>query len=204
MPRHKDVFRGKPAFKLGVASTIVATLFFVFDGPESNAQTQTANELIVELGQRTTAVESLGALERAAARIVYVESVALLSHFGDWPERDAGWVPDTPKYFYDVHKIADRFPADLAAIRRTAARPGVFSDEERERFTSLIGETELLIEDSQTYYGLLAAEDFDLASAYFRDSIMARYESIEAGSYTLRSGVLRDISRISRLARNSE
>ena len=171
--------------------------------PAATAQEQDAKSLLIELRQRHNAMAALNSLERLAARIVHIESLATLSEHGEWPEELANWPQDadTTSFVYSVNLVYERFKPELAALRRTASRPGNFSNEERVRFASLVNDLELLIEESQTHYDLLAVGQINEANLFFRDYIRAPYQSIVQGSYTIGSGITRDISRIGLAAR---
>ncbi|MFC6636672.1 hypothetical protein [Sulfitobacter sediminilitoris] len=181
-----------------------AALSWALIAPAAFSQEQNAKSLIAELGRRHTAVASLNSLERLAARIVYIESIGMLSEHGDWAEEQANWPENaaTTTFVYSVKNIYGRFKPELAALRRTASRSGIFSDDEHERFASLVDELELLIEESQTFYDLLAAGQTSEANLFFRDNIRAPYLGIVQGSYTIGSGVSRDISRIGLAAKS--
>ncbi|NEK24773.1 hypothetical protein GV827_20580, partial [Sulfitobacter sp. JBTF-M27] len=168
-----------------------AALSWALIAPAAFSQEQNAKSLIAELGRRHTAVASLNSLERLAARIVYIESIGMLSEHGDWAEEQANWPENaaTTTFVYSVKNIYGRFKPELAALRRTASRSGIFSDDEHERFASLVDELELLIEESQTFYDLLAAGQTSEANLFFRDNIRAPYLGIVQGSYTIGSGV---------------
>ena len=80
----------------------------------------------------------------------------------------------------------------------------MFTSDELERFDRLVAELQDLIAGSQSFYALLAAGEIPAASEYFRDVTRTQYFSITAGSYTLFSGVSREIDRLGRLGRNIE
>ena len=65
---------------------LVAAVVMTLLAQGAVAQQQDAKSLLAELSDRNTAAEIIGSIERIAARIVYVESVALVSELGDWPE----------------------------------------------------------------------------------------------------------------------
>lgn len=184
----------------------------VVAAPVAKAQEETAKDLIVALERRSDAVETIGNLERLASRILYVQSVALLSHYGGWPgEGDAGWHGENaifsgeiPKFFYDVENIQSRFTPEIITLRRNGNRPGVFTEEELAQFSRLIDELENLIEGSQGFYELLKDRRVEDANEFFREDVRLHYSNITSGSYTLQSGVSRDIDRIIRLSRSVE
>jgi hypothetical protein len=186
-----------------VCRHIGAALIWLLFVPLASAQEDSAAALLAELGNRQTAMESIQSLERLAARIVHVESLALLSRYGDWPEEEAGWGGnfDIPKFVYDVRNIYFRFTSEVPPLRRVAARQGVFSDDERARFLELLDDLDLLVEDSRAYYDLLVAGNFAEANEFFCAKIRAPYRRIVDGSYTIGLGISRDISRIGLQAR---
>ena len=184
----------------------------VVAAPVARAQGETAKDLIVALERRSDAIETIGSLERLASRGFYVQSVALLAHYGGWPgEGDAGWRGENaifsgeiPKFFYDVKNIHPRLTPEIIALRRNANRPGVFTEEELEQFSRLIDELEKLIEGTKDYYELLKDGRVEAASEFIRGNVRLHYSNITSGSYTLQSGVSRDIDRIIRLSRSVE
>jgi hypothetical protein len=177
---------------------LVAAVVMVFLAPCAVAQQQDAKSLLAELGNRKTASQVIGSIERIAARIVYVETVALMSEHGKWPEELSNWPEDAEasKNVYDVKNLYSRMTPELVAIKRMASQGGVYAASETELLASMLGELQLMLDESQSLYALLKAEKLEEANLFFRDVVRARYEGILADSYTLGTGVTRDVSRI--------
>jgi hypothetical protein len=177
---------------------LVAAVVMALLAPGAVAQQQDAKSLIAELSNRNTASEIIGSIERMAARIVYVESVALVSELGDWPEETENWPEDAEasKNVYDVKNLHSRITPELVALERAASRDGVYTASETAQFASILGELHLMIDETQSLYALLRAKKLEEANLFFRDAVRARYEGIVAESYTLGAGVKQDISRI--------
>ncbi len=168
------------------------------------AQEPDATSLLAGLGSRTVALEAVQTVERLAARILYVESTGILSLQGNWPEDPANnWPEDAeaPKVVYDVFNLYSRMVAEVAPLRRIAAREGVFTDEERAKFTSLVDDLESFIIQSKLLYDLMKAVRTDEANLFYRDEIRGKYEGIVAQSYTIGASISQDISRIALAAR---
>lgn len=191
-----------PCRKLGTVARYFV-LSWVLLATVATAQEQGVKPLVRELEQRQTAMASVHTLQRLSARIFYVESVALLSEYGAWPEEAHNWTQgqSVSKFVYDVFNIHVRFTSELAQLRRTASRKGVFTDEERERFASMLDDLALMIDHSQQLYDLLDKDQMSEASQFFRNSIREPYDRIAAEGYTIGSGISRDIRRISLAAR---
>jgi hypothetical protein len=186
---------------------LVAAIVMALFAPCAVAQQQDAKSLLGELSNRQTALANIGSIERVAARIVYVETTALISELAEWPEEELdNWPKDAEasKKVYDVKNLYARMTQELASLRRTASRKGIYTESEAERLASLLDELQVMVEDSQALYALLKAKDLEEADLFFRDVIRARYEGIVADSFTLGKGITQDISRIAIEARRLE
>jgi hypothetical protein len=183
---------------------LVAAIVMALFAPCAVAQQQDAKSLLGELSNRQTALANIGSIERVAARIVYVETTALISELAEWPEEELdNWPKDAEasKKVYDVKNLYARMTQELASLRRTASRKGIYTESEAERLASLLDELQVMVEDSQALYALLRAKELEEADLFFRDVIRARYEGIVADSFTLGKGITQDISRIAIEAR---
>ena len=186
---------------------LVAAIVMALFAPCAVAQQQDAKSLLGELSNRQTALANIGSIERVAARIVYVETTALISELAEWPEEELdNWPKDAEasKKVYDVKNLYARMTQELASLRRTASRKGIYTESEAERLASLLDELQVMVDDSQALYALLKAKELEEADLFFRDVIRARYEGIVADSFTLGKGITQDISRIAIEARRLE
>ena len=186
---------------------LVAAIVMALFAPCAVAQQQDAKSLLGELSNRQTALANIGSIERVAARIVYVETTALISELAEWPEEELdNWPKDAEasKKVYDVKNLYARMTQELASLRRTASRKGIYTESEAERLALLLDELQVMVDDSQALYALLKAKELEEADLLFRDVIRARYEGIVADSFTLGKGITQDISRIAIEARRLE
>jgi hypothetical protein len=163
------------------------------------AQETDRRVLFDELMNRQAAASDVVSLERVAARIFYVESIALLSEYGDWPMDAAdNWPEDAEasKFLYDVKNIDGRMTSELANFRRIASRSRSFTDPEKERFTEMVADLALMVEQSKELYALLLAGDIQKADEHYRGDIQSTYLSITVNSYTMTSDISHEIRDI--------
>ena len=179
---------------------IGATLLLVcatFSIPRSAAQAEesAATEILQDIASLQTAVGHVRDVERVAARLFYVESLALIAHQGNWPFEKPGWDADATPFEYDVARLSERLQPDLVDIKRKAAQGNAFTEEEQAAFQDLLTQTEQMIADTNAYYDLLQSEQHDAANAYFRDRVRTTYSEITAAAFTLSSQMDRKISK---------
>jgi len=171
------------------------------------AQETDRARLIDALLSRHSAAAELMSLYSVAARIVHVESVTLLSVYGDWPMDEAlNWPKDAEasKFLYDVKNIEDRMTNDLADLRRAASRSRAFKTAEKEYFAQMVADVERMVEQSQTLYGLLLVGSVEEADQFFQDENQSTYLGVVGDSYTMMSGISGDIRDIKLQARKIE
>ena len=135
---------GRTALTAALAASLIASAAL--------SQERDARSMITELGQRATALSTITEAESIAARIIYVQTVAIHSEVGEWPEEVENWPSDqvVSKFVYDVNNLHSRYVTELASLRRTTARDGVFTDGERPRIEALLDDLETLVVGSQT------------------------------------------------------
>ena len=182
---------GRTALTAALAASLIASAAL--------SQERDARSMITELGQRATALSTITEAKCIAARIIYVQTVAIHSDVGEWPEEVENWPSGqvVSKFVYDVNNLLNRACEPSAPT----ARDGVFTDGERPRMEALLDDLETLVVGSQTLYALLEGDQIEDANAYFRDHIREPYLDLVASAYTVGTGVTRDISRIGLLAR---
>ncbi|MCY1126803.1 hypothetical protein OU426_08060 [Frigidibacter sp. RF13] len=155
-----------------------------------------------ELAARQTAFSAVVTVERIAARMIHVESVALLSELGVWPPELENWPEDakTTKYVYDIKNLEQRLRADIVALRRHANPGGAFSAVEAVRFLQLVEELDQMLTESQDFFKLFSDGRVYEANQFFREKVRQRYARIEWETSTLGSAIRKDIESLKRKA----
>ena len=163
------------------------------------AQDADHKSLFGDLNSRFALLETLVTIERTASRIHEVETTALLSEYGNWPNDPAWkWPEDanTTKLVYDLNNVKPRISVDVANLRRTVKRSRGLSEQEKAALLDLLAELDLMLDQSETLYRLLADKRLSDAASLFHTDASETYRSVMSRSYTLSADIKNDVRRI--------
>lgn len=167
----------------------------VFSTPTwAQATSPTGADIAAEAISREMALHHVREVERLAGWIAYVESVALVSEYGAWPNEKNEWPEDGASSFaYDVSNLRGRLEPVVVDLRHGACRAHVFGDDEAERFEALLYALSQMIAESGALYDLIKAGQTAEANAFYKERVRASYRGITGDAHTLISEIESDL-----------
>ena len=163
------------------------------------AEADERKALMADLNSRNAIVETLLSVERMASRIVEVETTALLSEHGAWPNDPAwNWPADsrTSKRVHDLKNLKDRMASDLANLKRSVLRGRGYSEEEAAVLKELLDDLNAMIEQSGRMFALLSENELDVATTLYKESALTTYQGVMRSSFTLSREMKDDLRQI--------
>ena len=171
-------------------------LFFLLGFPTlAQSQGSEARILVTEVMNRHLAASFVHELDRTAAWIAYVEGVAIMGEHEDWPTEKNFEEASVRSFVYDVNNLEARFVATVLELRRNVKRSQVFTSEEQARFDAILQDVETMIEGSQDLYVLLKEARLDEAGEFYRTQTRLLFRKVNGDSYTLISGIEKDLKK---------
>ena len=144
---------------------------------------------------RHSAASFVHELDRTAAWIAYVEGVAIMGEHEDWPTEKAFEEASVRSFVYDVHNLSARLVATVVELRRNVKRSKVFTPDEQARFDAILQDVDTMIEGSQDLYVLLREGRLDEAGEFYRTQTRSLYRKVSGDTYTLISGIEKDLKK---------
>ncbi|MGB5067836.1 MAG: hypothetical protein WBO29_10730 [Albidovulum sp.] len=171
-------------------------LFFPLGFPAlAQSQGSEARMLVTEVMNRHLAASFVHELDRTAAWIAYVEGVALMGEHEDWPTEKAFEEASVRSFVYDVHNLKARLVVTVVELRRNVKRSQVFTPEEQVRFDAILQDVDTMIEGSQDLYAMLREGRLDEAGEYYRTQTRPLFRKVNGDTFTLISGIEKDLKK---------